>query len=97
MHLLTHCFLIALAISAALSARTFRISNRCNQKLWFGVQGNPLIYSGGFEVEAGASRDLSVPDGWVSGRRGEEDGGEVSSSLFRRRVAAFGPERDVDR
>ena len=53
------------AISSTSSARIFRITNQCNQKLWFGIQGNPLIYSGGFDVDARSSKDLSVPDGWV--------------------------------
>lgn len=55
----------AWVIPAVLSERTFRINNQCNQKLWFGIQGQPLIYSGGFDVEAHATKDIRVPDGWV--------------------------------
>ncbi|CAF0979284.1 unnamed protein product [Rotaria sp. Silwood1] len=55
-------------IPTILSARIFRINNQCDQKLWFGTQGKPLIYSGGFEVNARSTKDISVPDGWVSGR-----------------------------
>lgn len=60
------CFIIlSFIIPTLLAARTFRINNRCNQKLWFGIQGQPLIYSGGFDVDAGSTKDISVPDGWV--------------------------------
>jgi hypothetical protein len=52
-------------IPTIVSARTFRINNQCNQKLWFGIQGQPLIYSGGFDVDAGSTKEISVPDGWV--------------------------------
>ena len=52
-------------VSTTLSARTFRIKNNCDQKLWFGVQGQPLIYNGGFEVNARSSINIKVPDGWV--------------------------------
>ena len=64
--LLINCIFIVLTVSTT-SARIFKITNRCNQKLWFGIQGNPLIYNGGFDVDAGSSKDLTVPDGWVSG------------------------------
>ncbi|CAF1354241.1 unnamed protein product, partial [Didymodactylos carnosus] len=33
-----------------------------------GVQGNPLIMNGGFELGAKSTRDISVPDGWEAGR-----------------------------
>ena len=60
------CFIIVtLIIPTLLAARTFRINNQCNQKLWFGIQGQPLIYSGGFDVDARSIKDISVPDGWV--------------------------------
>ncbi|CAF4268641.1 unnamed protein product [Rotaria sp. Silwood2] len=49
-------------------ARTFRINNQCNQNIWLGIQGQPLIYSGGVEVDARSTKDISVPDAWVSGR-----------------------------
>jgi hypothetical protein len=52
-------------VSTTVSARTFRITNKCDQKLWFGIQGQPLIYGGGFEVNSGSAVDLNVPDGWV--------------------------------
>jgi hypothetical protein len=45
--------------------RVFRINNQCDQNLWFGIQGRPLIYSGGFDVEAHSTKDINVPDGWV--------------------------------
>jgi len=48
--------------------RVFRINNQCDQKLWFGIQGQPLIHSGGFDVEAHSTKDINVPDGWESGR-----------------------------
>ena len=57
--------ILAHVIRTILSARTFRINNQCNQKLWIGIQGQPLIYSDGFDVEARSTRDISVPDGWV--------------------------------
>jgi hypothetical protein len=53
------------AIPTILSARTFRINNQCDQKIWLGIQGQPLIYSGGFDVDAHSRKDISVPDGWV--------------------------------
>ncbi|CAF3140626.1 unnamed protein product [Rotaria sp. Silwood2] len=49
-------------------ARTFRINNQCNQNIWLGIQGQPLIYSGGVEVGARSTKDINVPDKWVSGR-----------------------------
>lgn len=52
-------------ISSLLSERTFRINNQCGQKLWFGIQGQPLIYSGGFDVDARSTKDINVPDGWI--------------------------------
>jgi hypothetical protein len=57
---------IFLCVASTVSARTFRITNNCDQKLWFGVQGQPLIYGGGFEVNSRSSMNLNVPDGWVS-------------------------------
>ena len=57
--------ILTFIIPTILAARTFRINNQCSQKLWFGIQGRPLIYSGGFDVDAHSTRDLSVPDGWV--------------------------------
>jgi hypothetical protein len=30
-----------------------------------GVQGKPLIYSGGFEINAHTTKEINVPDGWV--------------------------------
>jgi hypothetical protein len=50
---------------STLSARTFRITNNCDQKLWFGIQGQPLVYNGGFEVNARSAMNLNIPDGWV--------------------------------
>ncbi len=47
------------------AARTFRINNQCSQKVWMGVQGEPLILNGGFELDARSSIDISVPDRWV--------------------------------
>jgi hypothetical protein len=61
------CFIIfTCALPTILLARTFRINNQCEQNLWFGIQGQPLIYSGGFDVNSRSTRDISVPDGWVS-------------------------------
>ncbi len=60
------CFIaFTIIIPTILSARTFHINNQCNQKLWLGIQGQPLIYSGGFAVNAGSAIDISVPNGWV--------------------------------
>ena len=56
---------VVCVVSITSAARTFRITNRCNQKLWIGIQGNPLIYNGGFDVNARSSKDIRVPDGWV--------------------------------
>lgn len=62
----TFYFIIFTSVLATLSsARTVRINNQCDQKLWFGIQGKPLIYSGGFDVAARSTKDISVPDGWV--------------------------------
>ena len=58
-------FIFTLIISTVLSARTFRINNQSNQKLWFDIQGQPLVSSGGFDVEARSTKDISIPDGWV--------------------------------
>lgn len=52
-------------LPAIVSARVFRINNQCNQKIWFGLDGKPLIYSGGFEVEAGSIKEINVPNKWV--------------------------------
>jgi hypothetical protein len=30
-----------------------------------GIQGNPLIYSGGFEINGQSTKEINVPDGWV--------------------------------
>ncbi|CAF3747141.1 unnamed protein product [Rotaria sp. Silwood1] len=68
MGLALFAIIFACVVSITLSARTFRITNNCDQKLWFGVQGQPLIYGGGFEVNSRSSINLAVPDGWVSGR-----------------------------
>lgn len=57
--------IIICTISATTSERTFRVTNNCNQKLWFGIQGQPLLYGGGFEVNTRSSIDLKIPDGWV--------------------------------
>ena len=54
-------------VSLTLSDRTFKITNNCNQKIWIGLQGNPLIYNGGFEVDARSAKDIKVPDKWVCG------------------------------
>ncbi|CAF1103904.1 unnamed protein product [Rotaria sordida] len=62
-------FIIFICASPTLwAARTFRLNNQCGQKIWLGIQGQPLIYSGGVEVEARSTKDISVPDGWVAGR-----------------------------
>lgn len=58
-------FVVLGILPTIVSSRIFRINNRCNQKLWMGIQGQPLVYSGGFDVNAGSTRDITVPDGWV--------------------------------
>jgi len=35
------------ALPTILSTRTFRINNQCDQNIWFGIYGKPLIYQGG--------------------------------------------------
>jgi hypothetical protein len=62
---LTTVLLAGIYLISSEAARTFRIKNQCSQKIWMGVQGQPLIVNGGFEVNAGSSIDVSVPDGWV--------------------------------
>jgi hypothetical protein len=52
-------------VSTTVSARIFRLTNNCDQKLWFGIQGQPLVYGGGVEVNSRATMDLNIPDGWV--------------------------------
>lgn len=61
----THFVILICIIPIVLSARTFRINNQCSQKIWLGIDGNPLIYSGGLEIGARSTRDISVPDNWV--------------------------------
>ncbi len=65
MGLSSFAIIFVCVVSTTLSDRTFRITNNCDQKLWFGIQGNPLIYGGGFEVDSGSSINLNVPNGWV--------------------------------
>jgi hypothetical protein len=52
-------------VSTTVSDRTFRITNNCDQNIWLGIQGQPLIYNGGLEVDAHSAKDINVPDGWV--------------------------------
>jgi hypothetical protein len=61
----TFVIILICIVSATLSARTFRITNKCDQKIWLGMQGQPLIYNGGFEINARSMKTISVPDGWV--------------------------------
>jgi len=60
-----YLIIFACAIPIILSARTFRINNQCDQKIWLGIQGNPLIYSGVLDIEARSTKDISIPDKWV--------------------------------
>lgn len=46
----------------------FEVFNNCPFKVWPGIQGSSLVEGGGFELDAGASKKLSVPDGWSAGR-----------------------------
>lgn len=63
---MTICFIFfTFIIATTLSDRTFRINNQCSEEIWLGIQGQPLIYSGGVDVDAGSTREISVPDGWV--------------------------------
>jgi hypothetical protein len=61
----TYLIIFICALPTILSARNFRINNQCDQKIWLGIQGQPLIHSGGFDVDAHSIKDISVPDGWV--------------------------------
>jgi hypothetical protein len=65
MSLYSLTIIVVCVISTTSSARTFRITNNCNQKIYMGVQGKPLVKNGGFVVNARGSVDISVPDGWV--------------------------------
>jgi hypothetical protein len=65
MSLYSLTIIVICVISTTLSARQFRITNNCNQKIWMGVQGKPLVKNGGFVVNARASVNIDVPDGWV--------------------------------
>ena len=79
-------------IPTLFSARTIRINNQCDQKLWFGIQGRPLIYSGGFDVEPHSTKDISVPDQWVR----EYILVLFSHSFYRRKADESGREPIVD-
>jgi hypothetical protein len=46
-------------------ARTFCITNNCDQKIWFGVQGELWINNGRFEINTRSSTNIDVPDEWV--------------------------------
>lgn len=60
------CFIfLAFILPPTLSDRTFRLNNQCNEKIWLGIQGQPLIYSGGVDIDAGSTKEITVPDGWV--------------------------------
>jgi hypothetical protein len=65
MSLSSFAIIFVCVVSTTLSDRTFRITNNCDQKLWIGIQGNPLIYGGGVEVDSRSSINLNVPNKWV--------------------------------
>jgi hypothetical protein len=65
MHLSSFILIFVCALCTTVLGRTFNITNNCNQKIWLGIQGNPLIQNGGFEVNAHASKKIDVPDKWV--------------------------------
>lgn len=58
-------FIYLCFVSVVFTKRTFKITNNCNQKIWLGIQGQPLINNGGLEINARSSRNIDVPDKWV--------------------------------
>ncbi|XP_064617292.1 uncharacterized protein LOC135481389 [Liolophura sinensis] len=40
----------------------FHIRNQCSQTVWVGILGNHLLEQGGFQLNRGSRRDITVPD-----------------------------------
>jgi hypothetical protein len=67
-----YSFILLLIISGcSLGERTFRFVNKCQQTIWMGADGEnkaEIPMNGGFEVGVGETKEISVPDEWISGR-----------------------------
>jgi hypothetical protein len=67
-----YSFVLFLILSgSSLSERTFRFVNQCTQTIWMGVDGQNKVdipMNGGFEVGVGQTKEIGVPDEWISGR-----------------------------
>ena len=48
--------------------RTITVENRCSEKIFPALQGNPLPRNGGFKLDAGESQSFQVPSNWISTR-----------------------------
>lgn len=47
----------------------FKLVNNCKFTVWPGILGpQPIPEAGGFELKAGASKTIEVPNGWRSNR-----------------------------
>jgi hypothetical protein len=58
---------VGFASRASAAAGTFTLVNQTGQTIWPGIGGTTVPNGGGFELAAGASATVSVPDNW-SGR-----------------------------
>ena len=48
--------------------RTITLENRCTEKIWPAILGNPLPMKGGFELNVNATQSFQVPSNWISAR-----------------------------
>ena len=48
--------------------RTFRFVNNTGQTIWVGAQGSVLPENGGWKLDSGQTHDITIPNGWTSGR-----------------------------
>ncbi|MFN0213964.1 MAG: thaumatin family protein [Saprospiraceae bacterium] len=62
------------------STRTIQFVNNCSQTIWIGALGTPLPVNGGFELAAGATKDILVADNLISGRFWARTGCKLNGS-----------------
>jgi hypothetical protein len=71
-HIILLFFLtVGTAILTDAADRTFRFVNKCQQTVWIGaagVKGQMPPQDGGFQVEAGQSKEIKTSGDWESGR-----------------------------
>jgi hypothetical protein len=63
--------LLLLVNNLVLGDRTFRIVNQCNQIIWMKIDADnkdAIPMNGGFDVAVGQTKEMSLPDEWISGR-----------------------------